>query len=487
VKRKGLSVFLFVLVAAWAALASDFQPVNGAQLTAWLMSGVPCTRLARIVQERGIIAPFGKEQIQQLESAGADETLIRALATAHAPEKTKSSADEIPAILLQAAADSHSQHFHEAELDLRQALKSDPQDAALHFALGAMLRQQENWEDAFDEVSIAAELMRDFPENHVALAYIFYRLDDGPNAIAEARTALSMDPRNAEAYQILGLGLFSTGRYAPAVHAFQESLVRNEKNPDTYYDLGMALHAAGNLTAALDSYHRAIGLNAAFWQAHSNLALTLHEAGRLDEAIAEYREAIRLAPEEASVRNNLGNTYCDKGDFDSAIAELRELYRQHPEWEQGHGCLGRAYLSKKDYGSAIAELQLAVQQNPNSAAEHRLLGEALVLDDKLQEGVRELRLAIALNPDSDASHHILGTALFQQQQLPGAEKEFREALRLNNSPDNHYSLAACLMTLDRYDEALAELEIAARLDPARPLYRARRDELLKLMKQTNSR
>jgi tetratricopeptide (TPR) repeat protein len=77
--------------------------------------------------------------------------------------------------------------------------------------------------------------------------------------------------------------------------------------------------------------------------------------------------------------------------------------------------------------------------------------------------------------------------LFQQQQLPGAEKEFREALRLNNSPDNHYSLAACLMTLDRYDEALAELEIAARLDPARPLYRARRDELLKLMKQTNSR
>jgi Flp pilus assembly protein TadD len=110
-----------------------------------------------------------------------------------------------------------------------------------------------------------------------------------------------------------------------------------------------------------------------------------------------------------------------------------------------------------------------------------------VLDDKLQEGVRELRLAIALNPDSDASHHILGTALFQQQQLPGAEKEFREALRLNNSPDNHYSLAACLMTLDRYDEALAELEIAARLDPARPLYRARRDELLKLMKQTNSR
>jgi len=103
---------------------------------------------------------------------------------------------------------------------------------------------------------------------------------------------------------------------------------------------------------------------------------------------------------------------------------------------------------------------------PNRFPEHRVLGEALLLDDKLEEGVRELRLAVALNPDSDAAHHALGTALFQQQQLPAAEKEFREALRLNASPDNHYSLAACLMTMDRYEEALAELETAARLDPS---------------------
>jgi tetratricopeptide (TPR) repeat protein len=172
------------------------------------------------------------------------------------------------------------------------------------------------------------------------------------------------------------------------------------------------------------------------------------------------------------------------------MLELRELYRQHPEWEQGHSCLARAYISKKDYGSAVDELQLAVRQNPNGSAEHRALGEALLLDDKLEEGVRELRFAISLNPDSEAAHHALGTALFQQQELPAAEKEFREALRLNASPNNHYSLAACLMTMDRYEEALSELETAARLDPERKLYRARRDELLKLMQtmnDTNSR
>jgi hypothetical protein len=40
--------------------------------------------------------------------------------------------------------------------------------------------------------------------------------------------------------------------------------------------------------------------------------------------------------------------------------------------------------------------------------------------------------------------------------------------------------------MDRYAEALSELNAAARLDPERPLYRARREELMKLMKETNS-
>jgi tetratricopeptide (TPR) repeat protein len=135
----------------------------------------------------------------------------------------------------------------------------------------------------------------------------------------------------------------------------------------------------------------------------------------------------------------------------------------------------------------VAELRLALRQNPTGSTEHRILGQVLLLDNQPEEAVRELRTAVSLNPDSDVAHHLLGTALFQQQELPAAEKEFREALRLSATADNHYSLAACLMSMDRYYEALSELEVASRLDPERPLYRARREELLKLMKESTSR
>lgn len=490
-KHKGLSVLLCILGMALAAHSSQSQPVTLLDLAAWLTAGVPNSRLVRIVHERGIAVIPNEKQVSQLKSAGADSYLIHALTALNAFDVDAATPHilvaEIPATLMQASVDARAQHFREAELALRRALSSDPKNAALHFVLGAMLRQQERWDDAFDEVELSNQLMPDLPENHSAFAYIFYRLDDGPNSIAEARTALSMDPQNAEAYQFLALGLYSNGEYSAAVHAFMESLARDSSNADTYYDLGIALHAAGDSTAAIDAYLHAAHLNPKFWQARANLALILHEQGLLDEAINEYREAERIAPEEASIRNNLGNTYCDKGDFDAALVELRELYRQHPEWQQGHSCMARSLLAKKDYATAITELQLAVRQNPTNSGEHRILGETLMMSDQIEEGVRELRLAVTLNPDSDTAHRALGTALFRQQKLADAEKEFREALRLDASPDNHYSLAACLMTMDRYEEALSELETAARLDPDRTLYRARRDELLKLMKETNSR
>jgi Flp pilus assembly protein TadD len=484
VKVKFALVLSIFFVAVTAAHSTDTQPLDTTELAAWLTAGISSDRLARLVEEHGLATLPTRNELRQFKEIGASKELLRVLSSGNA--QSAKVGDAIPPALLKAAEAAHQEKYHEAELEVRQVLNSDQGNSALHLALGITLRQQEQWDGAFDEITEATRLMPDFPENHNALAYIFYRLDDGPNAIAEARTALSLDPKNAEAYQYLGLGLYADGQYGASVHAYAESLARNHDDADTYYDMGIALHADGNLPAAIAAYQHAIRVRPGFWEAHSNLGLILHEQGNLQQAVMEYREAKRLAPGEASVRNNLGNTYCDQGNFDAAVAELHELYRLHPEWQQGHGCLASAYMAKKNYEGAVNELRLAVQMNPTGAAEHRALGQALLLDNKQEEAAHELRVAVSLNPDSDSTHHLLGTALYEQQDLPAAEKEFREALRLNPTADNHYSLAACLMSMDRYDEALAELETASRLDPAQTLYRARLEELQKLIKDTKT-
>jgi Flp pilus assembly protein TadD len=82
------------------------------------------------------------------------------------------------------------------------------------------------------------------------------------------------------------------------------------------------------------------------------------------------------------------------------------------------------------------------------------------------------------------AHHYLATALFNAQEFEAAEPEFRQTVRLEPTANNHYYLAACLMSMGRYDDAMGELETASRMAPGQDLYRARKEELLRLMKET---
>src|SRR5437588_649526 len=101
VKHKGLSVFLFLLLGMLArATVNEAQPITFTQLTAWLTAGVPCNRLVRLVKERGLATIPEKAQLRQLESAGADAKLIRAIAESKPAVSAPNS--EIPAFLIHA-------------------------------------------------------------------------------------------------------------------------------------------------------------------------------------------------------------------------------------------------------------------------------------------------------------------------------------------------------------------------------------------------
>ena len=507
--------WLLLLLAA-GSLQAEQAPSTPATdaVFLWLAGGLSSARIQRLALTRVEspdetrnpschgTSPCFRQCTHALQSAGADASLIQGLGSLTSDRSPDRSSDRnsdrksaacptcaCSSPAAQVAALVHDQNFNAAEDKIRALLRdaadTDANNGTLYFVLGTVLRRQDRFDEALDAFTESSLRMPGFPETHSQLSYLFYRTDDAGDALAEARTALSMDPANAEAYRYLGLALYASGNYDAALHAFDEALAREPAgslaNADVYFDMGIAHRDQGDPRRAAIAYRHALSLRPGYWEAHSNLGVVLHDQGKLDEAIAEYRTAKRLNPDEASVRNNLGNTLCDKEDFDSAITEFQDLYRQSPEWEGGHNCLARAYMSKRDYPSAIRELHAAIAVNPAGAVEHRVLGQALLLSGRDQEAVDVLRKAVSLNPESGLGHHYLGTALVNTQQLAEAEKEFRVALRLEPSAQNHYSLAACLMAQNQYEEALGELEIASRMDPSQSLYRARMQEVVRLI------
>ena len=463
----------------------------------WLAAGISAPRIQRLVSNEGgqITCHIAPACVHALEKAGADAKLIHFLTNATgSPSKARDSNSQASrrsapscdcsSAAAQVAALVHAKKLSDAEDKLHALLQTDPENAALLYVLGTVLRREDRLDESFDAFSDSVRLNPSFAEAHGELAYYFYRSDDTDNALAEARTALSIDPANAEAYRFLGLAHYADGHYDAALNAYEKSLEREPDNADAYFDMGITHRDKGDMRRSAVAYHHALVIRPDFWEAHSNLGVVLRDEGKMDEAAAEFRAALRLRPDEASVRSNLGNTLCDKEDFDNAIVEFKELYRQSPEWEGGHNCLARAYMAKREYPAAIRELRAAIAQNPAGAAEYRVLGQALLLTGQDEEALTVLRKAVTLNPESAVGHRYLGTALVNNQDLEGAEKEFREAVRLMPSGENHYSLAACLMALNKYEEALGELEIASRLDPKQNLYRTRMQEAARMITTT---
>jgi len=154
--------------------------------------------------------------------------------------------------------------------------------------------------------------------------------------------------------------------------------------------------------------------------------------------------------------------------------DSESLFRHAVEVTSGNAVaqhqLGNALLDASGrLPEAIAHLRAALQLNPNSANAHNDLGIALARSRAhLPEGVDELRAAVRLEPSSAGMHANLATALTHlPDRLPEAIAESRAALKLN--PDvalAHASLGVALAQSGKKDEAVSEIQIAIRLDPA---------------------
>ena len=153
------------LVAVFLVFSIELLPMSAqsgtaaldrSQLMAWLAGGLSSARLQRLIVQRGLTFTLDAPYRKQLEGAGADASLLEAL------QKTmRSGANDpvpCPPALAQAAKFVREHQLDDAEEQLRLLLRSSPENPDLHFALGEVLRRQEQWDPAFDEFTVAVRL-----------------------------------------------------------------------------------------------------------------------------------------------------------------------------------------------------------------------------------------------------------------------------------------------------------------------------------------
>ncbi len=249
------------------------------------------------------------------------------------------------------------------------------------------------------------------PTNTEVLNQGFQHHHRGEYAQAEQlyRQVLQADPRQADAWNGMGVLAQQMGNHRLAVQYLQQAININANNCMYYSNMGVALHDLGQYDHAVQCHQRALQLNPNDPAAFNNLGIVLRDLGRLDESMVCCQNAIRLRPDYAEAHNNLGNVHKDQNNFAEAQRCYEHAVSLNPKYGPGLNNLGVVYREQGRMHQARDCFQRSYAVTPNDGLRiKRALVMPVVLESaeqmhterrRLQQEIRELLAGSLQLPD----------------------------------------------------------------------------------------
>jgi superkiller protein 3 len=191
---------------------------------------------------------------------------------------------------------------------------------------------------------------------------------------------------------------------------------------------------------------------------HFQLGFAYAALKRWDEAKAEFSRAISLDPKMAPAYLNLGLVLMDSNPGEAARQFLHTAELQ-PAESRPHYLAGVAFEHAGKIPESIEQYRAALAISPKDYEYRFSLGRALLRTGDAPGAEEHFRAAIAVRADSAPARLGLAKALLTQKKYEAAADSLAEYLKLK--PDDraeHFDRASALMELDRFDDALAELD-----------------------------
>ncbi len=201
----------------------------------------------------------------------------------------------------------------------------------------------------------AVEKLPDYLLAHSGLAAAYAISGEAPNDVVpatvsapkareEARRALAIDPKNAEAHYVLAnLAMSYDWDFSTAEREFSEALRLEPNNPTAHQWLGQ------------------------FWMVRNHIP----------EAQTETGKALDLDPVSPIFTTARAEAYYYAHDFDSTIADAKLTLDQTPNFVLAEFWLGSAYREKKMYPESLDHFQKACKLAPDNPALLMAYGHSL--------------------------------------------------------------------------------------------------------------
>jgi len=366
--------------------------------------------------------------------------------------------------------------------EYRKALKLDPHDDGIKFALGVAAVHKR-------DALAALERRPDDIKSLSKLGYIAWNEQDYGEAIRRFRQVLALDAQQASAYVHLGVSYAAQENFAASIAAYRkakdlradlagvvgqsidlvERLRRAREHPNdpaVHARLGELYASDRRFDRAIECFEKATALAPDSPEGLFTLARYYEAEERDLEALRAYDRGLALDPTNAQARNNREKL---------SIKRALELGKPvalalgpdgpltiDPDSATSYYQLGLRYLRNDEADAAVTALRRAVTMQPGHDAAHLFLGLAYTSLGTYADAEVEYRRAIALRPTNPEAYNYLGLVYYQQQRYRQALSAYRQAIaQAPGYAVAYVNLAASHEALGQSDAAPGGLEEVA--------------------------
>lgn len=232
----------------------------------------------------------------------------------------------------------------------------------------------------------------------------------GPRAILEAQKALALDPKNDEAWRMIGYAYESMQNYPAAHAAYEKAIALNPKNAAAISADAHAYDLEGDLVKAERGYRKALSISPSFAHAHMGLGRILVRKGNVDDALQQFQIVFRMSANarlKAEAAYSSGVVESGKGNRAAAENSMSAAIGADASYAPGWTGLGAVLFSRVMATSSPMTLD---QRNTMMTASIDHLKKAISLDPNQSDALIQLGIELATVGQTKSALQILAEA-----------------------------------------------------------------------------
>jgi tetratricopeptide (TPR) repeat protein len=262
----------------------------------------------------------------------------------------------------------------------RQLSALQPEDRRGRYALAVALMEASQARDA---IAALEPLVQATPPDAIALeltSAAHEAIGETPQAVAELRQAVLLDPRNANLYLDFAALAFTHQSFQVGIDMINAGMTQIADSAPMYLARGVLYVQLAEYDKADADFDKAERLDPNRALGSVARGLSQIQQNNLDQALVTVRAELKANPNDAFLHYVLSELLSRQGaqagspEFQSAVEAAREATRLKPDFVLARDVLSRLYLQNGEVERAIEQCRLALRDDPlDEMALYRLI------------------------------------------------------------------------------------------------------------------